>query len=284
MSDAKFDASLDLLRRLDPQKVSANLATICTLVQDENLTQGLLAAVDVPLSARTCPVTGKQFLCCDYNRDGDEYRSPWLNKYVGANAEASQIEDAPYPSEELRHLEIKANESFDVYRDLYYEGAGVSSVYLWDTVEDESESLQEFAGVVLLQKQTDDASGRWDSIHVFEVEPESSRSALYKVTSSVILDMQKGSLKLSGSLTRQLEQLLTFGAVNVETSHLINLGTLVEKSEYNLRNLLQEVYFDKLKDVVMKDLRADVLATRDDRERQSEVVKGLQEGERADFS
>lgn len=70
----------------------------------------------------------------------------------------------------------------------------------------------------------------------------------------------------------------------METSHLINLGTLVEKSEYNLRNLLQEVYFDKLKDVVMKDLRADVLANRDDRERQSEVMKGLQEGERADFS
>lgn len=41
-------------------------------------------------------------------------------------------------------MEIKANEAFDVYRELYYEG-GVSSVYLWDLDDG-------FAGVVLLKK------------------------------------------------------------------------------------------------------------------------------------
>lgn len=41
-------------------------------------------------------------------------------------------------------MEVKANEAFDVYRELYYEG-GVSSVYLWNLDDG-------FAGVVLLKK------------------------------------------------------------------------------------------------------------------------------------
>jgi len=41
-------------------------------------------------------------------------------------------------------MEIKMNEAFDVYRELYYEG-GVSSVYLWNLDDG-------FAGVVLLKK------------------------------------------------------------------------------------------------------------------------------------
>lgn len=279
--DAKFDASLDLLRRLDPQRVSSHLTDICTIVNDDELSQDLLSSVDVPLKVLRCPKTSKDFLCCDYNRDGDLYRSPWSNIYVSADgtAESSNQNDEddeapPFPLNILRQLEVNANDAFDVYRDLYYEGSGVSSVYLWDTEDDET--LDAFAGVVLFQKQTDDGSGRWDSVHVFEVTAEDSSSALYKVTSSVILDMSKSALSLLGLLTRQLEasQSLTAG-VNVETSHLINLGQLIEKSEYNLRNLLQDVYFDKLKDVVMKDLRSDVNAGAE-HERQSEVIKGLQ--------
>lgn len=35
------------------------------------------------------------------------------------------------PSERLRKLELDANNAFDRYRDMYFEG-GVSSVYFWD--------------------------------------------------------------------------------------------------------------------------------------------------------
>ena len=48
------------------------------------------------------------------------------------------------PSERVRAMEVKANEAFDVYRELYYEG-GVSSVYFWNLDDG-------FAGVVLLKK------------------------------------------------------------------------------------------------------------------------------------
>ncbi|MBE3049979.1 hypothetical protein IMZ48_47260, partial [Candidatus Bathyarchaeota archaeon] len=44
----------------------------------------------------------------------------------------------------VRGMEVRANEAFDVYRELYYEG-GVSSVYFWNLDDG-------FAGVVLLKK------------------------------------------------------------------------------------------------------------------------------------
>lgn len=286
--DDKFDASLDLLRRLHPKQVSQNLNNICTLIQNEagneELTQDLLSAVDTPLKVSKCGATGKEYLSCDYNRDGDSYRSPWSNKYY-PQISGDEEELPPYPSDLLRQLEVKANESFDVYRDLYYGGAGVSSVYLWDTAEEETELLEAgFAGVVLFKKETEDGSGKWDSIHVFEVVPEGASSALYKVTSSVILDLQnktKPALSLAGTLTRQLETSLSLsldGSPNAETAHLINLGTLIEKSEYNLRNMLQDVYFDKLKDILLKDLRSltDLGGKAADDSRHADVIKGLQ--------
>lgn len=51
----------------------------------------------------------------------------------------------------MRKLEIQANEAFDTYREMYYEG-GVSSVFLWDP-EDPSGGSN-FAGVVVLKKST----------------------------------------------------------------------------------------------------------------------------------
>lgn len=281
-----LDASLELLRRLNPRSISANLGSICTLLQHENsdagaeLAQDLLSSVDTPLQVARCSETNKQFLCCDYNRDGDLYRSPFSNQYVPATGD----DDSPYPSPVLRQLEIKANESFDIYRDLYYEGGGLSSVYMWDTAEDvEANSIEEgFAGVALFKKDSDDNSGKWNSIHVFEVIPE-GRAAVYKITLSVILDLHNsaaGSLSLSGCMTRQLEttQVLSTEGESLEWAHLVNLGQLVEKSETNVRNLLQDVYFDKLKDIMLKDIRSvgDMSEKRAEDSKQSELIKGLQ--------
>lgn len=285
----KYDAALDLLRRLDPRHVEKNLNSICTLLQHDNsesgqeLAQDLLSSVDTPLKLSKCEESGKSFLCCDYNRDGDLYRSPFSNKYYPPTGD----DESPFPSPVLRQLEIKANESFDIYRDLYYENGGYSSVYLWDTAEDEdADSLKEgFAGVVLFKKDAEDGLAKWDSIHVFEIIPESSTLATYKITSSVILDLLtiksgKSGLSLAGTMTRQLEssQSLSTEGGTLEWAHLVNLGQQIEKSEYNIRNLLQEVYFDKLKNILLKDLRSlgDVSEKQLENARQSEVVKGLE--------
>lgn len=59
-------------------------------------------------------------------------------------------------------------------------------------------------------------------------------------------------MDLSGNMTRQIESDLS---ITDDGSHIANIGKLVEDMELKMRNLLQEVYFGKAKDVV-GDLRS----------------------------
>ncbi|KAI4171474.1 MAG: hypothetical protein LQ343_004212 [Gyalolechia ehrenbergii] len=242
MASDQFDSALDLLRRLPPHSTSANLDRICALAPD--LTEDLLSSIDQPLQTRQCTKTKRDYLLCDYNRDGDSYRSPWSNEFE------PEVEDAEMPSERVRRMEVRMGEAVEVYRELYYEG-GVSSVYFWDLDDG-------FAGVVLLKKVTPKTSseGAWDSIHVFEAINR-ARTAHYKLTSTVILHLSRsnevlGNMDLSGNMTRQIEQDMP---VQDDGSHIVNVGKLVEDMELKMRNLLQEVYFGKAKDIV-GDLRS----------------------------
>lgn len=148
-------------------------------------------------------------------------------------------------------MEVRLNEGVDVYRELYFEG-GTGSAYLWG-LEDG------FAGVVLLKKGGGKAGqAGWDSIHVLEVV-ERGRTARYKLTSTVILGLGMktealGSVDLSGNMTRQVEQELA--VEGGDDGHVMNIGRMVEDMESKMRNLLQEVYFGKAKDVV-GDLRSE---------------------------
>ncbi|GAA6044041.1 hypothetical protein JCM8097_001385 [Rhodosporidiobolus ruineniae] len=249
-TDEQLGAALDLLRRLPPQAVQSNLASLCQLVPD--CAEDLESSVDQPLQIRVDnAVSNKEYLICDYNRDGDSYRSPWSNQYD------PPLPDGTEPSPKLRQLEVAMNDAFDVYRDLYFEG-GVSSVYLWDTDDG-------FAGVVLIKKTTDAgaSTSSWDSVHVFE-SSERGRSASYKLTSTVMLYMAKlvvpgqeqpveGEVQLGGSMTRQHESTSPLDASSpaaLSQSHIANVGRLVEDMEIKMRNLLGEVYFSKTKDIL----------------------------------
>jgi capping protein beta len=120
------------------------------------------------------------------------------------------------------------------------------------------------------------SEGGWDSIHVFEAI-DRARTAHYKLTSTVILHLgtsseSLGEMDLSGNMTRQIEQDMP---VVDDSSHIVNVGRLVEDMELKMRNLLrmfgascivycrlgfanietEEVYFGKAKDVV-GDLRS----------------------------
>lgn len=70
---------------------------------------------------------GREFLKCEYNRDGDSYRSPWSNQYYPQAGD-----DAVYPSSELLALEQKSNEVFQRYAQMYFDSA-FTSVYYFDT-------------------------------------------------------------------------------------------------------------------------------------------------------
>lgn len=234
---------------------------------DESIAEDLLSSVDQPLGVKTDAKTAKKYLTCDYNRDGDSYRSPWSGEYD------PPVADAPVPSANLRKLEVLANDSFDIYRDLYYEG-GISSCYLWD--QDDG-----FAGVALFKKtgeRSGGSAGVWDSVHVFEVQLNGHRSANYQVTSTVMLDMtdksdRLGRLDISGNLTRQASRTLP---IEDEASHIANIGGMIEEIESKLRNTLNDVYFGKTRDIV-GDLRsvASLSDVRNEQELQSEVAKGL---------
>ncbi|KAL4719273.1 hypothetical protein ACJJTC_010688 [Scirpophaga incertulas] len=240
MTEQQMDCALDLMRRLPPQQIEKNLTDLIDLVP--SLCEDLLSSVDQPLKIAQDRSNGKDYLLCDYNRDGDSYRSPWSNTYD------PPLEDGSMPSERLRKLEVEANYAFDQYREMYFEG-GVSSVYLWDMDHG-------FAGVILIKKAGDGSQkikGCWDSIHVVEVvEKSSGRNAHYKLTSTAMLWLQtnkegSGTMNLGGSLTRQAEQDLP---VNEVTPHIINIGRMVEDMENKIRNTLNDIYFGKTKDIV----------------------------------
>jgi len=240
MTDQQLDCALDLMRRLPPQQIEKNLSDLIDLVPD--LCEDLLSSIDQPLKVASDRKVGKDYLLCDYNRDGDSYRSPWTNSYD------PPLEDGAMPSERLRKLEIEANAAFDQYRELYFEG-GVSSVYLWDLDSG-------FAGVILIKKAGDGSrkiKGCWDSIHVVEVQEKSSgRSAHYKLTSTSMLWLQtnktgSGTMNLGGSLTRQVEQ---DASVSDSSPHIANIGKMVEDMENKIRNTLYEIYFGKTRDIV----------------------------------
>jgi len=201
-----------------------------------------LSSVDQPLKIARDAQVGKDYLLCDYNRDGDSYRSPWTNAYD------PPLDDGAMPSERLRKLEMDANAAFDQYREMYFEG-GVSSVYLWDLDSG-------FAGVILIKKAGDGSKkikGCWDSIHVVEVQEKSSgRSAHYKLTSTSMLWLQtnkvgSGTMNLGGSLTRQTEQ---DSPVTDSSPHIANIGRMVEDMENKIRSTLNEIYFGKTRDIV----------------------------------
>jgi len=237
---SQLDCALDLMRRLPPSQIEDNLAGLLDLAPD--LTEDLLSAVDQPLKIAFDPVSKRDYLLCDYNRDADSYRSPWSNKYD------PPLEDGVLPSPQLRKFEVELNDVFDLYRDMYFEG-GVSSAYVWEVDNG-------FAAVILIKKTQDQSKkgqpmrGAWDSIHVVEVKEHKDR-AKYKLTSTVMLSIETsndstGNVSLAGSLTRQYER---ESVVNNENPHINNIGKMVEESEITMRESLDAIYFAKTKEI-----------------------------------
>jgi capping protein beta len=241
----QISSALNIMRRMPPSNIEDNLSGLLNLVPEH--TDELLQRVDQPLEAAVCPTSGRKYLLCDYNRDGDSYRSPWTNEYN------PPIEDGDgfVPSDQLRELEIQTNEVFDAYRELYFEG-GVSSVYLWDLAEG-------FAGCFLIKKDVEGLtfvkSGSWDSIHVIEVLPSGDGSeATYKLTTTIMLSMKVanqsiGDANLSGSLTRQAESKMPLND-GLGKTHITNMGTIIENLEIDMRSNLDQLYIQKTREVI----------------------------------
>eukprot|EP00753_Platysulcus_tardus_P020957 PLAT8492.1.p1 GENE.PLAT8492.1~~PLAT8492.1.p1 ORF type:complete len:278 (-),score=136.22 PLAT8492.1:219-1052(-) len=246
MSAEIVTSSLNLMRRMPPADIEQNVSGLVNLVPDAM--DELLQRIDQPLQVAV-DAAGRKYLLCDYNRDGDSYRSPWSNAYD------PPLADGFRPSEALRELEMTCNEVFDVYRELYFEG-GVSSVYLWDL------DGSSFAGCFLIKKEVAASrfvqEGYWDSIHVMEVHPTEDGQFQYRLTTTVMVSMvvlkdDVGRVNLSGSLTRQSKRT---SAVTVDTPHVKSMGSLVEDAELAIRGSMDDLYIQKTRDVVHSIRRA----------------------------
>nr|BAH29715.1 F-actin capping protein beta [Dicyema japonicum]BAJ09729.1 F-actin capping protein beta [Dicyema japonicum] len=260
MSKKEIECALDLCRRLPPQNINKIMCDIIKLKPD--ICEPLLALVDRPLTIRK-DSDGKEFLTCDYNRDADSYRSPWNNEYTDEYK-------GLLPSQELRELEVRFNEVFTAYTDLYYGGA-YSSVYLWDM---EKKDVNNFGGAILIKKiggGSNKMVSGWDSIHIFEANKSGSKCQ-YKLVSSIMLWMQLSNtvgINLGGSLIKEMNQ--TMSLPNLQ-SHLSNVGSMVENQENSMRGSLSSVYFEKTLHI-MNTLRQTV--PKKERDRQNAVIGDL---------
>jgi len=244
MSSPQLLAALDLMRRMPPARMEKSLEELVDLCP--SLTDDLLNTVDQPLQLAK-DAQGHAYLLCDYNRDGDSYRSPWTNAYD------PPLDDGVLPSEKLRAMETVANDLFGSYREMYYCG-GASSVYFWDI------DGGDFAACVLFKREAEQLKklkeGSWDAIHVVEVKVGArGKESSYKLTSTIMLrigtdhgvDGGGGALNLSGSLTRQTEVSLMAAD---GAAHVANMGRTIEDMENRMRDTLQSIYFGKTKSVV----------------------------------
>jgi capping protein beta len=117
-SREKILACLNILKRLPPTNIQKNADALATLIPD--YAEELYQRIDKPLGKiifsypdlGTDTKNGNLFITSEFNRDGDSFRSHISNQYF------PPLDDAVFPSENLRSLEEKANILFDEYKKL----------------------------------------------------------------------------------------------------------------------------------------------------------------------
>lgn len=243
--EEKLNSALNLMRRMPPSSTENSLAGLLELVPDQ--TDEILTHVDQPLKIQKDPKAGRNFVLCDYNRDGDSYRSPWSNEYFPA------MDDGFLPNPKLRAMEVTANKLFDVYRKLYFEEGSHSSAYFFETNEKDDKS---FGACWLIHKDVQSSKslkkGWWDSTHVFEVTEDKDSHYVYKLTTTVMISMvladeKIGSTDLSGLRTQQDTKRLK---ADDENPHVSNMGKMLEDTELRIRNAIEGIYIQKTREVI----------------------------------
>jgi len=246
MEDPKVNACLSLNRRMPPVEVESTLDNLITLV-GEDLEETLCQLIDVPLTVEMDTKSNKKFITCDYNRDGDSFRSPFCNEYFPA----LDVDDPFLPSKKLRVFEMKANHAMNIYRDLYFQG-GVSSVYCWD-LEDEA-----FASCWACKKDVDRDGMKlhWSEIHIFRVKPKPDSKWDYQLTSTVIVhtdhvDEEGVTLNLSGTRTMQKNMIdVPLTKKDIDDHHVAHMGKMAEELSSALLSSMAGIYYAKTNEIM----------------------------------
>jgi len=246
MADPITNACLNLNRRMPPVEVETTLDNLITLAGDD-MEETLCQLIDVPLAVQMDTKSNRKFITCDYNRDGDSFRSPYCNEYFPA----LDVDDPFVPSDQLRNFEIKANHAMNIYRDLYFQG-GVSSVYCWD-LEDGA-----FASCWACMKDVDKDGMKlhWSEIHIFRVKPKDGGKWDYQLTSTVIVhtehvDEEGVSLNLSGNRTVQKSTFdVPLKKKEVDDHHVAHMGQMAEELSSALLSSMAGIYYAKTNEIM----------------------------------
>jgi len=171
-------------------------------------------------------------LKCEYNRDGDSWRSPFSNQYYPL-LDPEIDSEAFRPTGNLLALEKTSNELLREYAKLYY-GDPLTSAYFFETNE------SGFGACFLIKNELNQVKGVdasiWDSINSFTVEIDGS-DYKYTLVSTVFLhikwgDNKSGKINLAGTSSKTIER--TFKSLKSEKEHIERMGTMLEENEQDL--------------------------------------------------
>ena len=206
----RLKSCLQMLRKFPVNKYKKIIDAITTLIyEDDELLNNFLQKIDQPSEISGEDKLG-EFLKCEYNREGDSYRSNLSNKYYPAPEEGDE-EELRFPSENIREMETAFNRLFKEYTRLYFGYGGLCSSYVWQL----SDNIEEGICVAVVIKNLVDSQkgikgGFWDSSHLivinFDKNEDNELYAKYKLTTTVFfsasLSNKVGEVDFSGSITK----------------------------------------------------------------------------------
>jgi len=215
---------------------------------------------------------GKPFLLCEYNKDGDSYRSPWSNQYYPPidMSEVGEDYQPMYPTSELLSMELKANDAFQRYAKLYYDNNYLTSVYFFDT------DTKGFGCCWLVKKQQSENAGIqegvWDAIHLATVIIDEKQKVKYRVISTVFLFLkisneQQGAVDMGGHINKVKEELIQIDSAktDLEQFHIRNIGKMIEQNEAEIRQEMQGIYLNKSKQIINTGRLREEYMTKDEK-------------------
>jgi hypothetical protein len=188
----------------------------------------------------------KPFLVCSYNTVGGKHRSPWTNILYPVAAPGSTEEP-----DDLRLLEAKMNDVWDSYKSLYYGSEAVGSVFLRDN------DKGAFQGLFGISKRSD--SGTWNSLHIVHVDKHDpvEETCHYRVESSILVTVvpdlessEETKVDISAMLSKEVSKVCRVSPSIMTTSHIENLGKLMEANEIDLRSSLERVHLPKTQEIM----------------------------------
>ena len=216
---SKIKSCINIIRKMPVSKYKKSIEAVTNLIYEEDdLLNEFLQKIDQP--ADVFEDKSSVFLTCEFNRDGDYYRSNVTNTYFPKPEDKEEELSLRYPSKELREFEVKVNKAFSEYTKQYYGSTALCSCFVWE-LEQSNTNTPSYEngfciGVVIKNqiKNTKNVDGGcWDSSNLvvvkFDHNKDNKLTATYTLTTTVMFNVglnnkNLGDVAFSGSNTKMV--------------------------------------------------------------------------------